>query len=295
MAIFTAGGQVETDLTALARDAVDATVAQYSAKGMKPEQLGVAVAELDRVRGTYRSGSYRGDNPMYPASVVKLFYLAYTAELLEQKRLKLSAELERGVKDMIVDSSNDATGLVLDAVTGTTGGPELSPKELARWMERRQAVNRWFASMGYTGVNACQKTWNEAPYGRERQGYGPKFELRNSLTPNACLRLMAEIAQDKIVTPRWCAWMRGYLRRKTLADGEADYQSRQFTGEVLPKGTGLWSKAGYTSEVRHDVAHVRARDGREFVLAVFTKGHSSDTKLVPFLATRLLRGLKVIP
>jgi beta-lactamase class A len=274
---------------------VEAAVAQFPENGPKAEQLGVAVAELDRARRSYRSGSYRGAEPMYPASVVKLFYLAYAAELLERKRLRLTPELERGVRDMIVESSNDATGLVLDAVTGTTGGPELAPKALALWMERRQAVNKWYASMGYTGINACQKTWNEGPYGRERQGYGPKFELRNMLTPNACLRLMAEIALDKIVNPRQCEWMRGYLRRKVASEEGADYQSRQFTGEVLPKGAGLWSKAGYTSEVRHDVAYVRALDGREFVLAVFTKGHSGNTKLVPFLAQELLRGLKAIP
>ena len=49
--------------------------------------------------------------------------------------------------------------------------------------------------------------------------------------------------------------------------------SECFTGEVLPKGFKLWSKAGWTSTVYHDVAWIQAPDGREYVWAIFTKGH----------------------
>jgi hypothetical protein len=232
---------------------------------------------------------------MYPASVVKLFYVAYAAELLERKRLKLTPELERGLRDMIVESSNDATALVLDAVTGTTGGPELPPKALAQWMERRQVVNRWFAAKGYTGVNACQRRGTRDPTAGSAKGTGRSSSCG---TPSPRTRASASWRRSRWTRsspPRWCEWMRGYLRRKVAAEEGADSQSREFTGEALPKGVGLWSKAGYTSQVRHDVAHVRALDGREFVLVIFTKGHSENTKLVPFMAVELLRGLKVVP
>jgi len=279
------------DLALLARKAADAAVAKYADKKLKAEQLGLTVIALDRVRREYVSGSFRGDQAMYPASVVKLLYLAYAAQQLEERKIKLTPELERGIKDMIVDSSNDATALVLDTITETTGGPELSPKELQRWMERRRAVNRWFGSLGYPPLNANQKTWNEGPYGRERQGYGPNFEYRNSFSSDTAARLMAEIALDRIVSPAQCEFMRKYLSRTIPAEGKADYQSASFTGKVLPKGSRLWSKAGYTSTVRHDVAYVRAIDGREFVIAVFTQGQSDNTDLVPFLARELLTGL----
>ncbi len=277
----------------MAKDAAASAVQRFAAGGLGPEQIGIAVAELDGEGNTYRCGAYRGGVAMYPASVVKLFYLAYAAEKVSSGRLRLSFELERAITDMIVESVNDATGLVLEALTGTTGGPELRPRDLQVWMEKRQAVNRWFRSLGYTDVNACQKTWNEGPYGRERQGYGEKFELRNSLTPNACLRLMSEIALGGITTEKCCVWMKGLLARMNPAEcDDADSQAKEYIGQALPRGWQLWSKAGWTSEVRHDVAAVKSPEGKEYVLVVFTKGHSEEPAIIPFVGRMLLDGFR---
>ena len=103
------------------------------------------------------------------------------------------ADLERGLRDMIVDSSNDATHYVVDAVTNTTGGPELDDAQLAEWKQKRNSVNRYFADLGYEKINVNQKTWCEAPYGRERQGLGPNFEYRNKLTTEAARRFMSRL------------------------------------------------------------------------------------------------------
>jgi hypothetical protein len=287
----------DTALTELCRQVADKTVSEFAAKGLKADQLGITVAALDRSKGAWTDGAYRGDQAMYPASVVKLFYLAYAADRLNRGKLRITPELERGIKDMVVDSSNDATALVVDAITGTSGGPELPPKELDMWLNRRKAVNRWYEARGYRGVNACQKTWNEGPYGRERQGYGPNFENRNSLTPDACVRVMCEIALDKIAAPTakprdWSAWMKGLLLRKIPADSkETDYQASAFSGKILPSGATLWSKAGWTSTVRHDVAWVRLPDGREFVWAIFTKSNSENSAIIPFAAGEILAAL----
>lgn len=279
------------DLSALAKSAAEQAVTQFAEKKVTAEQIGISILRLDRAKGTWEAGDYQGAVDMYPASVVKLFYLAYVEELLEKKKVKMNPELERGIHDMITESSNDATALVLDTITGTTGGPALNERDLKKWMDKRAAVNRWYKSLGYPPLNANQKTWNEGPYGRERQGYGPSFELRNSLSPNVCTRLMAEIMLDKIVTPGRCAEMRKLLHRVTPAEGEADYQSRAFTGKILPKGFTLYSKAGYTDSVRHDVACVVAPNGTEIVLAVFTKGQSQTPELVPAISWSILRGL----
>jgi hypothetical protein len=287
-------GTIDPELSALARKAADEAILKFAEKKVTGEDIGIAILRLDRDNRTWSRGEYRGDDAMYPASVVKLFFLAYAHRRLEDRKLRLSPELERGLRDMIVDSSNDATALIVDATTETTGGAELPDRELKRWMERRNAVNRWFASLGYGKMNANQKTWNEGPYGRERQGYGPNFELRNSLSPNVCARLMAEIALDKIVSAERCAEMRKLLKRTIPADGQTDFQARAFVGKVLPKGCTLYSKAGYTDTVRHDLAYVVAPDGREFVLAIFTKGQSQTPDLIPSVAETVLRGLQVI-
>lgn len=280
--------QSDASLDAIAKRSVQNALAVVASKA-SPDDVGVAIGLADRTAGTVRWGAFNGDKTQYPASTIKLFYLAYAHHRLATGKLKPSAELDRGLHDMIVDSVNDATALVLDAVTGTTGGPELSPKALKAWMDKRQAVNRWYSSLGYTGVNACQKTWNEGPYGRERQGYGPNYELRNAMSPLAGMRVLSEIMLDRIVSPAACAQMRTLLHRTGPEEG----QVKGFVGGELPAGTEQWSKAGWTSTVRHDLCWFKAPDGREIVLAIFTQGTAKDDPVLPAVARQILTALKV--
>jgi len=52
------------------------------------------------------------------------------------------------MRDMIVDSSNDATSLVV-WLTGTTSGPELPPGPFETWKSQRNIINRYFQSLGW--------------------------------------------------------------------------------------------------------------------------------------------------
>lgn len=143
-----------------------------------------------------RGFTYRGVERIYPASIVKLFYLVAVQEWLESGMLQTSTELERAIRDMIVDSSNDATSLVIDVLTGTTSGPELPPGPFETWKLQRNLVNRYYQSLGWPEmetINVCQKTWCDGPYGRERAFYGQLFENRNMLTTNATARLLHSI------------------------------------------------------------------------------------------------------
>jgi len=54
------------------------------------------------------------------------------------------------MRDMIVDSSNDATSLVVDVLTGTTG-PELPPGPFETWKSQRNIINRYFQSWAGDG------------------------------------------------------------------------------------------------------------------------------------------------
>src|SRR5436189_238067 len=71
------------------------------------------------------SASFRGDEPVYPASVIKLFYLVAIHRWMEDGKVTDTPELRRAMKDMIIESLNEATGLVVDTLTGTTSGPEM--------------------------------------------------------------------------------------------------------------------------------------------------------------------------
>ncbi|HIK43745.1 MAG TPA: serine hydrolase, partial [Leptolyngbyaceae cyanobacterium M65_K2018_010] len=131
-----------------------------------------------------RGASYRGVELIYPASVVKLFYLVAAQEWLEQGMVPPSAELDRALRDMIVDSSNDATSLVIDVLTGTTSGPELPPGPFETSQYQRNLINRFFQSLQWPEletVNLNQKTWCDGPYGRERAFVGEHYENRNRL------------------------------------------------------------------------------------------------------------------
>src|ERR1044071_1470018 len=151
-------------------DAARVALERFKVKGLAEKHLAVTLIDLTDPARPER-GSFRGAEPIYPASVVKLFYLAAAHRWMEDGRLKESEEFDRGLRDMIVESSNDATAYVLDSLTGVSSGAELSPEELKKWGEKRNAVNRYFASLGYAvgagGINVNQKPWCEGPRSEE--------------------------------------------------------------------------------------------------------------------------------
>ena len=96
-----------------------------------------------------RGASWAGERQRYPASVVKLVYLIAAEAWLQRQLLEDGEELRRALADMIRDSSNDATGLVLDLLSGTTSGPSLPPERFGPWMRQRQLVNGWLAGLAW--------------------------------------------------------------------------------------------------------------------------------------------------
>ena len=249
--------------------------------------VAIAAGKIDSTARTVTYGQYRGEQSFYPASVVKLFYLAKLEDDIAVRKLRLTPELERAETDMIRESVNDATGLVLETITDTTGGPELPPKALAEWMRRRERVNDWLGARGFTGVNARQKTWNEGPYGRERQGYGPTMALRNAMTAVSGLGMIAGIDLGLWHGATGRERMMSLLnRRDPKATGN---QVTGFVGEVLPQEWPLWSKAGWTSAVRHDVLVTVTPGGERLVLAILTQGHAGDERLVGRLGKAIIQ------
>ena len=275
---------------AIAEGAAAAALAQFREQKLQPDQLAVTVVDL-RDRAQPALGSVRGEVPIYPASVIKLFYLAAAHRWLEDGRLADTPELRRAMKDMIVSSSNDATHYIIDLLTGTTSGPELPEDELRAWFEQRNAVNRYFATLGYTDIVANKKPWGDGPYGRESQAIKLLEPKRNMLTTDATARLLAEIVTGQCVSATRSAEMMELLARNPAArEGDADTQAR-FTGPALPPGANLWSKAGWTSQTRHDAAYVELPGGAKFVLVVFTTGHASRREIIHVVAKSVVAGM----
>jgi hypothetical protein len=245
--------------------------------------------------------SWAGSRQRYPASVVKLVYLIAAEAWLQDDLLVDEPELRRALAAMIQDSSNDATGLVVDLLSGTTSGPALPAAAMAGWIEQRQLVNRWLAGLGWPeleGVNACQKTWGDGPFGREREFYGASLENRNRLSSEATARMLEAVMASALVSPPACGRMQALLARSLdpgLRAADPENQVDGFLGEGLPPGSLLWSKAGWMSQARHDVAYVEAEDHDPFVLVVFSEGEAcaADITLLPEIARRLSGACRV--
>ncbi|MEB3331790.1 MAG: serine hydrolase [Synechococcaceae cyanobacterium] len=248
-----------------------------------------------------RGAHWRGERLRYPASVVKLVYLMAAEAWLQQKLILEEPELRRALAAMVRDSSNDATSLVVDLLRGTTSGPDLPADRYADWVAQRQLVNTWLQELGWPelkGCNACQKTWGDGPFGRERRFYGEALENRNRLSSEATARLLQAVIAGTIVSPPACARMRQLLHRSLDAGertADPENQVDGFLGEALPPQAQLWSKAGWMSQARHDAAYVESEGADPFLLVVFSEGRAcaEDQTLLPSIARELLQACRV--
>jgi hypothetical protein len=241
---------------------------------------------------------WQGTLERYPASVVKLVYLVAAEAWLQRQWLGSTDEFQRALADMVRDSSNDATGYVVDLLSGTTSGVELPHRPFAEWSEKRQLVNHWLAELGWpelVGINACQKTWGDGPYGRERQSYGESLENRNRMNTEGTARMLQAVMAGSMVSPPASLRMQALLARSLDLDQRAadpDNQVDGFLGGGLPEGAQLWSKAGWMSQARHDAAYVEVEGMAPTLLVAFSEGDAcaKDETLLPEICRRLVRG-----
>lgn len=280
-------------LQELVNEAARTTLTKFADKKLTESQLSITLIDLRDPQHPV-TASFRGNERIYPASVVKLFYLGAVHRWLEDKKIQETDELKRAMRDMIVDSSNEATQYLLDVLTQTTGGFELPAKEMEKWQYQRNVVNRYYTSMGYTNINVNQKTFCEDAYGRERVSRGPNGENRNKLTTDATARLMAEIATGRAVNQTRSAQMMELLKRDfggTSKDN--DDQGYGFTGIALRgmANAKLWAKAGWTSTTRHDAAYIELPNGAKFVLVTFTTDHAGEREIIPTVARVVIDGM----
>lgn len=252
---------------------------------LKAEDLAITVVDVSRP-DTVSRGDYHGDAPFYPASVIKLFFMA---DVFGTRKENVP-DAERALKEMISVSDNDATAYLVDILANTAPGPSLEGRALQKFIERRRDINRRFQRLGYAeNVSAMMKPWSFGPYGRELQLLGENRVNRNKLTANATAALLLWIVRQR--APGWQPMMT--LLERPLAPPRAEEnQVKEFIGEALPPEARLWSKAGWTSEVRHDAAFFELPGGKKMILVVFTRGIADDLTLIPAITKNVLEELK---
>lgn len=262
------------------------------------EQIAVNWVRYDQDNLSTGSGfgaAWADQKPLYPASVVKLVYAVAVEAWLQKSLLLETEELRRAVNDMIALSSNDATGLVVDCLTGTSSGPDLQGEAWVSWQRQRQLVNEWLSDFGWAEferVNCCQKTWGDGPYGREKRFYGENNSNRNALTTASVSRLLEAVMTDGLLSPPACHRLRTALARSLDLDertADPENQVDGFLGEGLPANSKLWSKAGWMSQARHDAAWWSEPEGSTQLLVVFSVGaeRANDNQLLPGIAKEL--------
>ena len=135
-----------------------------------------------------------------------------------------------------------------------------------------------------------QKTWGDGYYGREKAFVGSDRSNRNMLTTDGVGRLLYSIVRGVAVSGKRSQEMMSLLRRHLTPEdlagkGFEEKQISGFLGQGLPKEAQLWSKAGWTSQVRHDAAYIEIPQLPPYLLVVFTEGkeNSQNSALLPFL------------
>jgi beta-lactamase class A len=270
---------IETKL----RMAAEASLAAYPK--LKADDLAIAMLDVTDPQILARA-DYHGDAPFYPASVIKLFFMA---DVFATKK-ETVPDADRALREMIVVSDNDATAYLVDILAGTAPGPSLEGRALAKFVERRRAINRRFEKLGYVdNVSAMMKPWSFGPFGVERQVLGPDRVNRNKLTANATAALLLWLVRKRAPGAEQ---QLALLARPLSPPREEENQVKEFIGEALPAEAKLWSKAGWTSEVRHDAAYFELPNGKKYILVIFTRGIAEDVTLIPAITRNIFAELQ---
>ncbi|MCC6547664.1 serine hydrolase [Candidatus Sumerlaeota bacterium] len=220
---------------------------------------------LKEADGSWHHGQMEGDTTSYPASTIKLCYLAAAMHYAAENKLPVDW-LDKSIAPMIRVSSNEATGEVVDAITGA---PNTDQGDFEAWMQKRRYTQRYLESLGLFGnQNTLNKTYpsNSGEEPEKFEGRSLKVHGRNALNANMMSKLMLGIA-TKEIEPAAHDYMVGLLTH--------DRWSLQSPfGSGVPPGSVYFNKAGWITNSLADVAYVKLPNGREFVLAVYSNLYS---------------------
>ena len=239
---------------------------------------------------------------IYPASIVKLVYGLAACYWIEKGSLLLSDEIIDAVRAMLSFSSNNATSFLIDLLSGTTSGPCIEGELWENWKYQRSIINDWLHDLHWEeliGINCCQKTWDDGPFGREKEFYGYENKNRNAMTTDSAARVLEQI-MIHIDYQKNDLNLRSFLKRsldKVALKNDSLNQIDGFLGAGLPESINFWSKACLMSEVRHDSAWWINSQSLQTLLVVFCNGekYSKDTSFLPLIAKEVYEFNKKYP
>ena len=230
----------------------------------------IGIAALDLASG--RSVAVLGDQPFPMASTSKIAIVATFLAGVDQGRWSLSdqfpmmmpvpskkfstkvAPVREGallsarqlIELTITRSDNQAT----DALLAVVGGPA--------------AVTRWVHAN--TGITEFRLDRDIATLVRDDGAVDPALAVdkRDSITPNAMVRMLAGFHEGRWLSPSGNAVLLGAMSRCVTG--------RNRMKALLPTGTAIAHKTGTLFNTASDVGFIEAPDGRKFAVAIYVTG-----------------------
>ena len=272
---------------------VDDVVALAAAKKLPKKPLSVTLIDTK----TRKYAEYQQKKLRYPASVVKMFWMLYFYDQVEKGILN-EKDFTTYLSNMIKKSDNYAASYVLDAITNTKSGKDLTGKKYANWLQKRLKVNKFFHQAGYEKIYLSQKTFPVSQKFYRPKGSDLKMRShlgkhnRNNITSQHAAILLYEIYQGQAFSANSNRKMANLLkidaqtRRRMLSKENIQGFNpvRGYLSESLPSNAYFGGKAGWTSYCRHDAGYIATPDGKTaYVLVIFGEHptYSRDWNIFP--------------
>lgn len=186
---------------------------------------------------------------------------------------------------------------MVNRLCDTSSGANLSEVTLRSWIEKRKSIQRWLEQTHPSIPNVqyalYHSTVDESPYGRDRQAR--EVLGANLVSAYACSQMMAKIFDQNYYQAEAREQMKQLLSKHTNENRQAADgldQVNDFICGSLPLGAKCWSKAGWTSSVKHETAFISLDEG-DFIISVFSQGEklAQNPQILPNLTRRALRYL----
>ncbi|GIX43804.1 MAG: hypothetical protein D6691_03480 [Candidatus Hydrogenedentota bacterium] len=237
-------------------------------------QEDVAVTWLEICResgGPPHFGHFAGNEPMYASSLAQLFYAVAAYKKLADQGISQS-KIESDIEAMLAENDYEAANRVVDFVTGTESGDELTGGDFKAFKRQRNVVNRYFRDLGFENFNVNQKFWTDTPSPRDLQLLGKplsqNYEHSNRVTANQVAALAYLIDREAIVSPQACQKIKSYCSRHV---DQAKIGALAGIAAGLPRGAKMWGVKGFTRQNYNEVAVVDLPNGSRYVLAVLSR------------------------
>lgn len=227
--------------------------------------------------GSWSRGSYNPETIAYPASVVKLCYLA-SAMYWSRINGHPYDHLDYALRPMIADSSNFYTGVTVDAITGA---PNYSTNSYNStfwdWYDKRLFTENYLAGRGLLeNQTIIHKTYptnsGNSPNGAE--SLASSYRGGNRMQPKATASLMLEMVKGAL-EPGSTSYMRELLTSDP-------WGSDSVFGYGVPPGSLYENKLGLAFDTLEDVAYIILPNGQPFILAAYSDGFSGPEPGQPF-------------